>query len=120
MLYFDGFVGLVLLLLWVFCLVDVITTDDTQCRNLPKIWWVLIVLLVFDIGAVLWLVAGRPRRGTSGSRGTSAFPEYDRPGRFVATNPDDDATFLRMVRERAEEQRRQHRGKQRRDEAEDS
>lgn len=124
MLYFNGAVSLVLLLLWVFCLIDVITTDESLCRNLPKTWWVLVVLLLFDIGAVLWLVAGRPRPGSSpgrglpyrGNTGQSAFPEYDRPGRFAATSPEDDEAFLRQVRERAEEQRRLHREKQRRDE----
>ena len=40
-------------------------------------------------------------RGNTG-RPTSAYPEYDRPGRFVATSPDDDEAFLRQVRERAE------------------
>ena len=34
------------------------------------------------------------------------YPEYDRPGRFAATNPDDDEAFLRQVRERAEQQTR--------------
>jgi hypothetical protein len=34
------------------------------------------------------------------------YPEYDRPGRFSATNPDDDEAFLRQVRQRAEQQTR--------------
>lgn len=63
-------------------------TDDSLCRNLQKGWWLLIVLLLVDIGAVVWL--------------------YDRPGRFAATNPDDDEEFLRRCRERAEEQRRRY------------
>lgn len=35
-----------------------------------------------------------------------AFPEYDRPGRFVPQDPVADAEFLRKVRQRPEEQRR--------------
>ncbi|CAN5569039.1 PLDc N-terminal domain-containing protein [soil metagenome] len=128
MLYFDGALGLALFLLWVFCLIDVITTDASSTRNLQKMWWVLIVVLLFDVGAVLWLVAGRPWQGAAqgrglpyrGNTGTSPFPEYERPGRFAASNPDDDEAFLRQVRERAEEQRRQYRDQQRRDEADDS
>ncbi len=118
MLYFDGALGTLLFLLWVFCPIDVITTDESLCRNLPKMWWVVVVLLLFDVGAVLWLVAGRPRPGVTAGRSTgkTGFPEYDRPGRFAATNPDDDEDFLRHVRERAEEQRRRHRERQRRDE----
>jgi hypothetical protein len=121
MLFFDGALGLLVFALWVFCLIDVITTDEMLCRNLQKTWWIIIVLLLMDVGAVLWLIAGRPWQGGSGvetlargSRGRSvapgsAYPEYDRPGRFAATSPDDDDDFLRRCRERAEEQRRRYR-----------
>ena len=120
MLFLDGTAGLLLLGLWVFCLIDVITTDESLCRNLPKTWWLLVVLLLFDVGSVLWLVAGRTWAAHSApaARGTgAAFPEYHRPGRFAATNPDDDEAFLRQLRERAEEQRRAHRERQRREES---
>ena len=112
MLFADGALGLVVLAVWLFCLIDVITTDESHVRNLPKIAWVLIVLLLFDIGAILWLVAGRMWPGSanaaSSSRAGGAFPEYDRPGRFAATNLDDDEQFLNQVRERADQQRRRY------------
>jgi hypothetical protein len=116
MLYFDGLLGLIMLALWVFCVFDVITTDESLCRNLPKMVWLLIVLLIPDIGSLLWLIAGRPQRvvqpgGLPYKGNTGGFPEYERPGRFVATNPDDDEEFLRRCRERAEEQRRTAREK---------
>ncbi len=44
-----------------------------------------------------------------GNHGHPSFPEYDRPGRAVAANPEDDEAFLRGLRERAEEQRRAYR-----------
>jgi hypothetical protein len=82
-----------------------------------------VVLLLADVGAVIWLVAGRPWPSTSGTatlpyRGNtgpvgSAYPEYDRPGRFAATDADDDEEFLRQVRQRAEEQRRRYRQEKR-------
>jgi len=112
MLYADGLLGLLLLGLWLYCLFDVITTDEALCRNLPKIAWLLIVLLLPDIGSVLWLVAGRPRAYET--RPPAAYPEYERPGRFAAANPDDDEEFLRKCRERAEEQRRTYREQQKR------
>ncbi|MGZ4429834.1 MAG: PLD nuclease N-terminal domain-containing protein [Nocardioidaceae bacterium] len=113
MLLVDGSLSLVLFALWVFCLIDVITTDELLCRHLQKAWWVLIVLLLFDLGAVLWLVAGRPWQERSRSRpqprvGGDRYPEYDRPGRFAATTDEDDEEFLRRCRERAEEQRRRY------------
>lgn len=110
MLFADGALGLILVGLWLFCLIDVITTDQSQMRNLPKMVWLLIVLLLPDIGSILWLVAGhewQPSGQSRTARGASgAFPGYDRPGRAVSVNPDDDEQFLRDVRERAELQRR--------------
>jgi Phospholipase_D-nuclease N-terminal len=112
----DGALGLLLLGLWIFCIIDVITTDDVLIRNLQKPLWLLIVIFLFDVGAIIWLIAGRPWEQTSRrsaqARPTPAFPDYDRPGRFAATNPDDDEAFLREVRERAEEQRRRYREQQ--------
>jgi Phospholipase_D-nuclease N-terminal len=107
MLFIDG--GLLLLALWLFCIIDVIVTDEWRVRNLPKGVWVLLVLVLPDIGSIAWLVAGRPwdaRTKQPPTRVGREFPEYDRPGRHIATNPDDDETFLREVRARAEEQRR--------------
>jgi hypothetical protein len=116
MLYFDGLIGVITFGLWIFCLVDVITTDDSSCRNLPKLTWLLVVLLLPLVGSIIWLVAGRPQHGGRVARGryerdAPAFPEYDRPGRFAATSADDDAEFLRQCRERAEAQRKTAREK---------
>jgi hypothetical protein len=112
MLFFDGALGLVLLAVWLFCIIDVITTPDAQIRNLPKLAWLLIVIALVDLGSIAWLVAGRNWSGNNslvhkGNR-SSCFPEYDRPGRFVPTNPDDDEAFLRQLRERAEQQRQDY------------
>lgn len=113
MLYFGGLTGILTLGLWIFCLVDVITTDDGDTRNLPKFGWLLIVLFLPLVGSILWLVAGRPVGGVprprSYERDMPAYPEYDRPGRFAATDAEADAEFLRRCRERAEEQRRKAR-----------
>src|SRR5262245_47609983 len=102
MSFFDGAMGLVVLAPWAFCLIDVISTDEWRCRNVPKTYWVLLVLLLFDLGAIVWLVAGRPwpDRSRPGPGAGSAYPEYDRPGRFAATHADDDDDFLRQCRER--------------------
>jgi hypothetical protein len=119
MLYLDG--GLILLALWIACLIDVIVIDESRVRHLPKVLWVLIVLLLADLGSLAWLILGRdwetrPRRQAN-SRIGQAFPEYDRPGRQTATNPDDDEAFLRQLRERAEEQRQRAREQRRAREA---
>jgi hypothetical protein len=100
---------LLLVLLWLYCLFDAIGSDASRVRNLPKVAWVFVVLLLPDIGSILWLVAGRPRgpKTSLPYKGNAGVPpEYDRPGRAAAQNPDDDAAFLDQLKRRAEEQRR--------------
>ncbi|WP_306362254.1 PLD nuclease N-terminal domain-containing protein [Nocardia sp. CC227C] len=97
-------VGLITLALWVYCLIDVITAPESGIRHLPKGGWLLVILLVPTVGALLWLILGRPYEPPR-PRSTTAYPEYDRPGRYVHTNPDDDEAFLRALRARAEQQR---------------
>ncbi len=60
MLLADGTLGLVMLVLWVFCVADCIISDEARVRSLPKLLWLLIVLVLPDVGSVLWLVLGRP------------------------------------------------------------
>ncbi len=113
MLVYEG-VGLLLVVaLWIFCLVDVIVSKEDECRNLPKLLWLLIVLMLPDIGSVLWLIAGRPRGlrqswqqrathptasspRTSGARRTKMTPRPTMPS--AGANPDDDDEFLRSIR----------------------
>lgn len=116
----DGTFALVLLALWIFCVIDVITTPEGDVRNLPKMAWLFIVLLFADIGSIAWLVAGRNWQGRSVPyRSATAagrdYPEYDRPGRAMPANPDDDEAFLKQVRERAEAQRREYQERRRRE-----
>lgn len=116
MLLFNGALGLLFLGVWIFCVIDVITTPETECRNLPKIAWLLIVILLVDIGSIAWLVAGRRWNRDPGRllAGTPA-----RPGqRPKASNPDDDEEFLATLRSRAEEQRRRARETQAKDDTE--
>jgi hypothetical protein len=101
---------------WLFCIIDVITTPETAVRNLPKLAWLLIVILLPDVGSIAWLVAGRPW-----NRQPADLPYKGNPRRQPArpaaraTNPDDDEEFLASLRARAEEQRRRAREAQERD-----
>jgi len=74
---FDALLALVALGLWLFALFDVITTDSSLCRNLPKLLWVLLVVVLFDIGAVAWLLLGRPQR--AGAQLGTTQPRRARP-----------------------------------------
>jgi Phospholipase_D-nuclease N-terminal len=117
MLLFDGGLALIALAVWVFCIIDVITTPADACRNLPKLVWLLVVVVLLDVGSIAWLVAGRawvPKAAVlQGASHPSGHPSgYGRPQRSRPTNPDDDEEFLAGLRARAEEQRRRARGEE--------
>ena len=110
---------LVPLVLGIYCLVEAISSRDDEVRHLSKVWWILLILFFPFVGSVAWLAAGRPvrapRRSGPHERSVGRFPEYDRPGRFAASDPEADEAFLKKVRERAEEQRRKAREQKRRE-----
>jgi hypothetical protein len=102
---------LVVFVVWIFTLVDVAQAPGKQVRLLPKVAWVVLVLLFPVLGSAAWFVLGRPHgapRAAVGERSAPAFPEYDRPGRSAAVDPEKDEEFLKQVRARAEEQRRRY------------
>ncbi len=110
MVYFDGLGGLLMLGLLIFCFLDCLLTPDGTCRNLPKLAWVFIVLLIPLVGPLAWLVAGRPwnradATSPQNSRGPlSRYAPAERSAR--PSSPDDDEEFLAGLRKQAEEQRR--------------
>ena len=95
-----GLLGLAELGLVVYCVLSVLTTPENEARHLPRLAWLLLIVLVPFVGGIGWLVAGRP------SGPPRSLPSR-RSGASVALSPDDDEAFLRGLRERAEEQRRQ-------------
>lgn len=116
MIRLELFTGLLVLALCLYCLIDVIGRGSDEVRNLPKFGWIVLVLFFPLVGSIAYLVAGRPQQATSRrspyERSAPEFPEYDRPGRASAADPEADAAFLRQVRARAEEQRRRYREQQ--------
>lgn len=122
MLLGSGVLGLVMLGVWIFCIVDVITTPDGRVRNLPKLAWLLIVALLATVGSIAWLIAGRPwgprvlddeqRSRMHHPSGLPARPARPgraaRPARTLA--PDDDPEFLAGLQARVDEQRRRAQG----------
>jgi hypothetical protein len=58
----EGLVAVALFLFWIWALLDCIATDSALCRNLPKPMWIILVLILPDIGALIWLLLGRPEK----------------------------------------------------------
>ena len=99
MLFGDGVVGLALLVLWIFCILDVISTEEVLCRNLPKYVWLLIVIILPDVGSIAWLLLGRP--AGAGFRLGSQVGVYKPQKRAIG--PEDSPDFLAsMERKRLE------------------
>lgn len=97
MLEADGLVGFLILGLWIYCVIDVIMTDDSLVRNLPKMAWIFLVIILFDVGAIVWLVAGRPKYAgwAPGSTSYRAEPTTFQPPKYRRRplGPEDDTGF---------------------------
>jgi Phospholipase_D-nuclease N-terminal len=76
----EGVVFLVLFAFWIWAILDVIATDSGLCRNLPKGVWLILVLLLPDIGSLAWLLLGRPEKGSWRPGST----DYSAPRRPIA------------------------------------
>lgn len=93
-------VGIIGLMLYTFF--DVLATDRRRFTSLSKGLWLLVALLPV-IGAMLWIVVGKPRRPRkSGGDSVISLHRRDRP---IA--PDDDPEFLRRLDEQAWRARRE-------------
>jgi len=96
----------------VYCVLDVLTTPSSAVRNLPKVLWLVLVLIFPVVCGVAWLVAGRPQAAAASGRTGIPSRGSLRPERAeVAPAPDDDEAFLRSLRERAEQQRARERAR---------
>jgi hypothetical protein len=118
-----GVVSIALLALWVFCIFDVIATDDALIRNLPKGLWLMIVIFLPDIGSLAWLLLGRPmyagwrpgdttRRTPKRVLGPEDRPDFPstRPTALPSSREDRLAAWEEQLRRREEELRRREEG----------
>jgi hypothetical protein len=89
---------LLALALTVYALVDCVQTPDDKVQGLPKIVWVVLIVLVWIVGPVAWFIAGRQRGVSRGSSwpSTPAGPSAD-GGATRTLAPDDDPEFLRQL-----------------------
>jgi hypothetical protein len=86
--------GLIVIILTVYALVDCALFDRSRIRGLPRWVWIFVIILVPVIGPLLWLFVGRGRKRAPVGR----MPR--------ASAPDDDPEFLRSLdREKKERER---------------
>jgi hypothetical protein len=53
-----GIVPLAVIALWLYCIFDVIASDEALVRNLPRTLWLILVIFLPTIGSVAWLALG--------------------------------------------------------------
>ncbi|MEV1020283.1 PLD nuclease N-terminal domain-containing protein [Streptomyces sp. NPDC050264] len=89
---------LLVLALWIYAFIDCLNTPEEEVRGLPKVVWVIIILLFGEVlvGPVAWLVAGKRRHAPAGGATPSEW-QRDRRARFVA--PDDNPEFLDSLKD---------------------
>lgn len=51
--------SVLLLLLMIGALADIITIDTSRAKHLPKLAWIVIVIIVPLVGSILWFLVGR-------------------------------------------------------------
>jgi len=86
--------GVAAVIFTIYAVADCAFFDRMRIRGVGRGWWIAIIIFLPVIGALLWFIVGRGRRDSIVSRG----------GRTVA--PDDDAAFLRQLREDAAQDER--------------
>ena len=85
-----------LLFVWIWATFDVIRTEKTP-RYLHKLVWLLLVILFSPLGAIAWVILGRPE--PLGAR-------LMKPPRPSAGAPDDSPEFLKRVDDEIRRRRR--------------
>ena len=75
--------------LTIYAVIDAIQTEDSKVQYLPKLVWLVLILLFTPIGAIVWLITGRQHGPRTGRKG-STYPSAPR-------GPDDDPDFLRNL-----------------------
>jgi hypothetical protein len=99
-LYGGGLFFLAAMALWIYCIFDVVSTDESLTRNLPKLVWLLLVVFVPTVGSIAWLILGRPANAGFAGRDTNNRPIAKPRSVQRALGPDDDPRFMSHLDER--------------------
>ncbi|MGE5826774.1 MAG: PLD nuclease N-terminal domain-containing protein [Micromonosporaceae bacterium] len=85
------------IVLVVVALISCLSAEDDELRTLPRLAWIILIVLLPLVGAIVYFAVGRPvpvEHGPGVWRAAAGRPEVTRP-RTLA--PDDDPDFLRQL-----------------------
>src|SRR5690606_12525434 len=88
--------GAFVLAIWIYALIDCIRAEEYRVRGVPKIVWIMLIILLPLVGSILWLVIGRDRESSAPAAAAPKRPLY----------PDDDPAFLNRVERDTEREER--------------
>ncbi|AJE41900.1 PLD nuclease N-terminal domain-containing protein [Streptomyces nodosus] len=89
---------LLVLALLIYAFIDCLNTPEEQVRGLPKVVWLIIILLFGEVlvGPILWLLVGKVRQTPA----TGSTPsEWHRNHTTTWVAPDDNPEFLKSLKE---------------------
>jgi hypothetical protein len=98
-----------------YAIIDCAVDDNVERTGVPKILWMLIIILLPYFGPLAWLAVSkfaRPRTHNAAGWGSPSALPRRAPRRLGPIAPDDNADFLRQL---ADEQLRRERERRRRD-----
>ena len=73
-------IGIAAFAFWIWAIVDVVKVpDDSMFKAGNKLIWVLVIVLTGLIGAIIYLVVGRPEPGSLAAGHTSIDPNQPPP-----------------------------------------
>ncbi|MYV44928.1 PLD nuclease N-terminal domain-containing protein [Streptomyces sp. SID2888] len=87
-----------LLALLIYAFIDCLNTPEEQVRGLPKVVWLIIILLFGEVlvGPILWLLVGKVRQTPANGSTPS---EWHRNHTTTWVAPDDNPEFLKSLKE---------------------
>jgi len=90
----------------VYAVVDVAITPASRIRGLPKWLWIVVVVVVPLIGAILWFIVGKGRRGstTKSSTPTDIVDRGPTSGPYSSESVDDRIARLEEELRRLDEE----------------
>ena len=68
-------------------LIDIITRTDDQVKHLPKLFWIVLVILLPFLGSILWFTVGREWNGGGQSMSFGDPRRWDRSADPAQSSP---------------------------------